>query len=303
MPLSRSTRQDCTEACANHLEGGVCAAFFLGVDVGAAIAALFIYPVKSCGGIALTSTRVTERGFEHDREWMVVDVAGRFVSQRTEPRLASITTAITATSLVLAAPGADTLQVPLDQSGIASPVTVWSDTVPGIDQGTAAAAWLSARLAGDYRLVRFDPAARRRCNPEYAGDSGAHTGFADAYPLLVLSEASLDDLNARLATPLPIDRFRPNLLLSGVDAYDEDYIDRVVCGDVALKLVKPCTRCEVTTIDQSTLQRGLEPLRTLAGYRHNALLDGIAFGMNAIVTAGAGTTLTRAATVTHSYRF
>lgn len=281
----------------------MCAAFFLGVDVGVAIAALFIYPVKSCRGIALTSARVTERGFEHDREWMVVDVAGRFVSQRTEPRLASITTAITATSLVLAAPGADTLQVPLDQSGIASPVTIWNDTVPGIDQGTAAAAWLSARLAGDYRLVRFDPAARRRCNLEYAGQSGAHTGFADAYPFLVLSEASLDDLNARLAAPLPIDRFRPNLLLSGVDAYDEDYIDQIVSGDVALKLVKPCTRCEVTTIDQQTLQRGVEPLRTLAGYRHNALLDGIAFGMNAIVAAGAGATLTRAATVTHSYRF
>ena len=281
----------------------MCAAFFLGVDVGAAIAALFVYPVKGCRGIASTSAHVTERGLEHDREWMVVDVAGRFVSQRTEPRLASITTAITPASLVLSAPGSDPLQVPLDQSGMASPVTVWNDTVPGIDQGTAAAAWLSARLTGDYRLVRFDPAARRICNPEYAGDSGAHTGFADAYPLLVLSEASLDDLNARLATPLLIDRFRPNLLLSGVDAYDEDYIDRIVCGDVALKMVKPCTRCEVTTIDQRTLQRGVEPLRTLAGYRHNALLDGVAFGMNAIVIAGAGATLTRAATVTHSYGF
>jgi hypothetical protein len=158
-------------------------------------------------------------------------------------------------------------------------------------------------LAGAYRLVRFDRAARRFCNPEYAGDSGAHTAFADGYPLLVVSEASLEDLNARLATPLPVDRFRPNLLLSGVDAYDEDYIDQIVSGDVTLKMVKPCTRCQVTTIDQRTLERGLEPLRTLAGYRHNAVLDGVAFGMNAIVTAGAGATLTRASPVAHSYRF
>lgn len=269
----------------------------------ASIAALFVYPVKGCRGIALSSGRVTERGLQHDREWMVVDTSGRFVTQRTEPRLASIATAISATSLTLTVPGAAPLEVPLDQSGVASAVTVWRDTVPGIDQGPAAAAWLSERLNGAYRLVRFDPAARRLCNPEYAGDSGAHTAFADGYPLLVLSEASLDDLNARLATPLPIDRFRPNLLLSGVDAYDEDYIDRIDSGGVTLKMVKPCTRCQVTTIDQRTLERGLEPLRTLAGYRHNALLDGVAFGMNAIVTAGAGETLTRGTPVAHSYRF
>ncbi|MEP6997225.1 MAG: MOSC N-terminal beta barrel domain-containing protein [Betaproteobacteria bacterium] len=271
--------------------------------MGAKISALFIYPVKGCRGIALPLARVTERGLARDREWMVVDVAGRFVTQRTEPRLASITTAITATALELGAPGAEPLQIPLDHAGIAGTVTVWGDTVPCIDQGPAAAAWLSARLNGIHRLVRFDPAARRRCNPEYAGASGAHTAFADGYPLLVLSEASLDDLNGRLAAPLRVDRFRPNLLLSGIDAYDEDYIDEIVSGEVALKMVKPCTRCEVTTIDQQTLERGAEPLRTLAGYRHNALLDGIAFGMNAIVAAGAGATLARAAPVTYSYRF
>jgi hypothetical protein len=271
--------------------------------MAATVAALFIYPVKGCRGIALSSARVTGRGLEHDREWMVVDADGRFVSQRTEPRLATITAAITPTSLRLTAPGAGPLALPLEQTGVTSPVTVWRDTVPGIDQGPAAAAWLSARLAGAYRLVRFDPAARRLCNPTYAGTSGAHTAFADGYPLLVLSEASLDDLNGRLVTPLPIDRFRPNLVLSGVDPYDEDHIDQIMVGEVALKMVKPCTRCHVTTIDQQTLERGLEPLHTLAGYRHNALLDGVAFGMNAIVTAGVGATLASAALVVHSYRF
>jgi hypothetical protein len=273
------------------------------MNMGAAIAALFIYPVKGCRGIELPSARVTERGLEHDREWMVVNLAGRFVTQRTEPRLASITTAITATSLELAAPGADPLRVPLDQPGVASPVTIWRDTVLGIDQGGAAADWLSARLSGEFRLVRFDSATRRRCNPAFAGASGAHTAFADGYPMLVLSQASLADLNERLATPLPIDRFRPNLLLSGLDAYDEDYIDELCCGEVTLKMVKPCTRCEVTTIDQRTLERGSEPLRTLAGYRHNALLDGVAFGMNAIVVSGAGGRLVRAEQMAHSYRF
>lgn len=267
------------------------------------VASLFVYPVKGCRGIALSSARVTERGLEHDREWMVVDAAGCFVTQRTEPRLAAITAAIDATSLTLAAPGAGPLRIAFEHSGVARPVTVWRDTVSGIDQGLAAAVWLSTFLGGDYRLVRFDRAARRRCNPEYAGTSGAHTAFADGYPLLVLSQASLDDLNARLAAPLPVDRFRPNLLLDGVDAYDEDHIDELRSGDVALKLVKPCTRCQVTTIDQRTLERGLEPLRTLAGYRHNAVLDGVAFGMNAIVAAGAGKTLALGAPVEHSYRF
>ncbi|MGH8798832.1 MAG: MOSC domain-containing protein [Casimicrobiaceae bacterium] len=272
--------------------------------MGGAIAGLFVYPVKGCRGIALPSARLTERGIEHDREWMVVDVAGRFVTQRTEPRLASIGTAITAGALELAAPGADPLQVPLDRVGVAGPVTVWRDTIPGIDQGPAAATWLSARLDGEYRLVRFDAAARRHCNRAFAGASGAHIAFADGYPLLVLSQASLDDLNTRLAAaPLPVDRFRPNLLLSGLDAYDEDYIDELRCGEVALRMVKPCTRCQVTTIDQQTLEAGVEPLRTLAAYRRNAVLDGVAFGMNAIVTAGAGATLARGAPVAHSYRF
>lgn len=275
----------------------------MGADLAATIAALFIYPVKGCCGIGLASARVTERGLEHDREWMVVDAAGRFVTQRTAPRLALIRPTITATTLELGAPGADTLRITLDQSGVSGPVIIWRDTVPGIDQGTAAAAWLSHRLDGDYRLVRFDPAARRRCNPNFVGTSGAHTAYADGYPLLVLSESSLHDLNDRLDAPLPINRFRPNVLLSGVDAYDEDYIDQIVSGDLALKTVKPCIRCEVTTIDQQTLERGIEPLRTLAGYRHNAQLDGVAFGMNAIVAAGAGATLTRGAPVACSYRF
>jgi uncharacterized protein YcbX len=143
-------------------------------------------------------------------------------------------------------------------------VTVWRDTLPAIDQGNAASLWLSARLGREAHLVRFDPAVRRACNRAYVGESGAHIGFADAYPLLVLSEASLGDLNARLAAPLPVNRFRPNVLLTDCEAYDEDHIDEIVTGSIRMKLVKPCTRCQITTTDQETAERGSEPLATLA---------------------------------------
>ena len=125
----------------------------------------------------------------------------------------------------------------------------------------------------------------------FAGESGAHTAFADAYPLLILSEASLADLNSRLAEPLPMNRFRPNVVLSGIDAYDEDHIDEIRAGGLAFKLVKRCTRCQITTTDQSNATVGIEPLSTLGGYRMNAELGGVTFGMNAIVTAGVGLAL------------
>ena len=128
------------------------------------IAALFIYPVKSCRGTQLAAARVTERGFEHDREWMIVDTAGRFVSQREIPALAMIVPALSASSLQLTAPGREPFDVPLDQSGAAKTVTVWRDSLPAIDQGSAAAHWLSDWIGSDVRLVRFDPRVRRACN-------------------------------------------------------------------------------------------------------------------------------------------
>jgi uncharacterized protein YcbX len=273
------------------------------VALTATIAALFVYPVKSCRGVQLLAAQVTERGLAHDREWMIVDATGRFLSQRELPRLALITPALSATTLELTAPGREPLTVPLDRSGTLKAVTVWSDSLPAIDQGDGAAQWLSAWIGRDVRLVRFDPRVRRACNRTYVGDAGAHTCFADAYPLLVLSEASLADLNARLASPLPVNRFRPNLMLSGTEAYDEDHIDEIVAGPVNMKLVKPCTRCQITTTDQATGERASEPLATLATYRMNAALEGVTFGVNAIVTAGAGETLRVGAAADCSLRF
>jgi MOSC domain-containing protein len=267
----------------------------------ASIAGLNVYPVKSCGGIPLSRARVGVRGLEMDtaqqpvgdREWMIVDSAGRFVTQREIPGLALVRVAVDDGVLRLSLRGTPPLDVPLARSeGPTREVVVWSSTVRAHDTGDAAAAWLAAALGHDLRLVRFDPAQERRCNPEYAGDSGAHTQFADGYPLLVIGQASLDDLNARLAgrgeNALPMNRFRPNLVLSGLDAYEEDHLDTIAMDGVVLRLVKPCTRCVTTTTDQATAARGVEPLQTLGAYRYHESLAGVAFGMNAIVVAGAG---------------
>jgi uncharacterized protein YcbX len=179
--------------------------------------------------------------------------------------------------------------------------------VPAHDEGDAVARWLSAHVDRDVRLVRFDRRATRACNPEYVGDSGAHTLFADGYPLLVIGTQSLADLNARLVAKgeaaLPMDRFRPSVVVDGWPAYEEDHLDTADVGPVALRMVKPCIRCHVTTIDQATARTGIEPLPTLATYRYHAPLEGVRFGMNAIVARGAGATLRVGMAVEAALRF
>jgi uncharacterized protein YcbX len=184
---------------------------------------------------------------------------------------------------------------------------VWRSDVRGFDAGEAAARWLSDWLACDARLVRFDRAVMRHCNRDYVGDSGAHTFFADGYPILVIGNASLCNLNDRLRVrgeaPLPMNRFRPNIVLGGLPAFDEDHLDTVRIGGVVLRLVKPCTRCQVTTTDQVTARVGVEPLRALGEFRMDEKFDGVTFGMNAIVVEGAGGTITTGAPASVAYRF
>lgn len=278
----------------------------------ARIASLHVYPVKGCRGIAPASVTVATTGFVTegigDREWMVVDRAGRFVTQRELPRLALVETAANSEALTLSVPHVAPLVVPTD-SALGSPrdVVVWRSEVRGIDMGDAAADWLSAWLGADVRLVRFDRSSVRPCNPEFAGDSGAHTLFSDGYPILVIGEASLADLNERLAArgqpALPMNRFRPNLVLQGLPPYAEDHLDTIAVGETVLKCVKPCVRCQVTTTDQDLARVGLEPLRTLGEYRLNERMGGVTFGMNAIVLAGAESRLTIGAAATTEYRF
>jgi len=275
------------------------------------ITALTVYPVKGCRGITLTraSTMVTGLAHSHlrDREWMVVDRRGHFVTQREYPRLALIQPDLAGDALRLSVDGAAALDVPLVASGVSRDVVVWRFGARAFDQGEAAAAWLSGFLRADVRLVRFDTGSPRRCNPDYVADSGAHTLFSDGYPILVIGAASLDDLNARLAakgaSALPMNRFRPNVVVTGLPPYEEDHLDTLTSGEVTLRLVKPCTRCQVTTTDQTTARVGIEPLPTLSTYRRNDALAGVTFGMNAIVVAGAGRSLAVDAPVAVEYRF
>ncbi len=245
------------------------------------LAAIHCYPVKSCGGIALERAELDRLGIRLDRAWMVVDPAGRFLTQREVPALARVRTEFGDGRLVCHAPGVAPLVLP--QAGVAGPrreVEVWRHRGPGVDQGDAAAAWFESALGRPCRLVRVPDDHARRVNPErFPGE--AHTAFSDGYPLLLLSEASLADLNARLAEPLPMDRFRPNLVVRGCEPYAEDGWRRIRIGAVELAIVKPCPRCAIPGIDQRTGRRtGDEPLRTLASYRRGP--EGALFGQNAV---------------------
>lgn len=275
----------------------------------AIVGALTLYPLKGAAGIPLDAAEVRTTGLAvdgvADREWMAVDAEGVFVTQRERPRLALVRTSIDGGRLVLETDRRD--PIALDAHAPSRPVTVWSAHVRGHDAGDAAAAWLSDAIGADVRVVRFDASHPRRCNPAYAGDSGAHVRFADGYPLLVIGRASLDHLNERLAAKgepaMPMNRFRPNLVLDGLAPHDEDHLASIEIDGVVLKPVKPCTRCEVTTTDQATGRRGAEPLVTLSSYRRDDRLAGIAFGMNAIVVEGAGRALGVGASASCEFRF
>lgn len=274
----------------------------------ATISQLNVYPIKSCAGIALDEARLFAHGLEYDRHWMLVDANGRFVTQRTMPRMALIETELAGGELVVRAPGQTPFHTPLDASALSEAarieVTVWRSTLTALDTGAEAAQWFSAFLGAPLRLVRFDPSAQRIANRERTGDTIAPLRFADGYPLLVIGQASLDDLNARLAKKgvdaIPMNRFRPNLVLRGIEAYEEDYIDTLriatEASEIGLRIVKPCTRCPIPTIDQLSgapdPRWPHEPTDTMSAYRADARMDGqLTFGQNAVVTDGAGAAL------------
>jgi len=249
----------------------------------ATLAAIFVYPVKSAAGIALDAVELDAFGPRHDRRWLVVDPAGRFMTQRRHPRLALIQPTLGPDTLVLDAPGMPRLTLPLHPPAAAvERVRIWSDDVDAQTAGDEAAHWVSTFLGTPCRLVHMPDSSMRRVSLRY-GRPGDRVAFADAYPLLLLSAESLDALNARLAEPLPVNRFRPNLVIRGVgEPHAEDRWRRIRVGSVELEVVKPCARCVITTIDQAAARRaGKEPLRTLATYRRGPK-GGVLFGMNAI---------------------
>ncbi len=255
----------------------------------AQITALNIYPVKSCRGIALERASVTQTGFEHDREWMIVRPGGQFMTQREEPRLALIETALSADGLQLRSPDAGAILVPPDAAHAEVEVTCWRDRCAAFDAGEAAAQWLSAFLGKPARLVRFDRRRKRASDLVWTRGAEALNQFSDAFPWLLISQASLDDLNGRLPKPLPMNRFRPNIVVDGLSAYAEDSVREFIIDGVKLLRVKPCTRCAITTTDQATAARTSdEPLRTLREYRFSRELKGVLFGQNLILTEGMG---------------
>jgi uncharacterized protein len=245
------------------------------------VTGLFVYPVKSCAGTALETAEIDARGIRHDREFMVVDAAGQFLTQRQLPRMALIRPTRSADGLELTAPGMPRLWLTPRTNGPRRAVTVWRDCVVAIDQGQPAADWLSTYLEMPCRLVRQADDAIRPVDAEFATRPTDEVSFADGYPLLLISEESLADLNARLAVSLPMNRFRPNVVVRGAEtAYAEDGWAQVSIGQVTFSLVKACARCAITTTDQTTAERGLEPLATLATYRR--VERGVLFGQNMI---------------------
>ncbi len=258
------------------------------------VAGLFSYPVKGFRAVAHESADVLASGVRHDREWMVVDARhtpARFVSQRECPLMATLAVTVNAAGELLLSCGTEIFAVPAPARNALLKVQVWNHETVALDAGDAVGEWLATRLSMPHdqlRLVRFHPEMRRDCNRLYAGDADAHTFFADGYPLLVTNASSLADLSQRMKRDaiqaMPMDRFRPNIVLAGLPAWDEDHIDTVAIGDVVMKLAKPCVRCHVTTTDQQTGERlSDEPLDTLATFRNSTALGGVTFGWNAVV--------------------
>jgi uncharacterized protein len=270
-------------------------------ELQATLSRMFVYPIKSCAGVELKESLLIETGLEFDRAWMVVDEQGEFLSQRELPRMALIQPQLKFHEMVLRAPGMLALHIALDAVEQPCTVRVWDDTCKAYDMGDIAAQWFTDFLmqerptgipAMKLRLVRFDPEHKRLSSQKWTQSQEALNQFSDGYPLLVLSQASLDEFNARMAkaghSTVGIERFRPNLVLEGIEAHDEDRCAQFHLsteqGIVTLAMVKPCPRCPIPNVDPKTAQSSPEVGQMLQTYRQDARVDGaITFGMNAIV--------------------
>jgi uncharacterized protein YcbX len=265
------------------------------------VASLHIYPVKSCAGVSVPSWPISRYGFAHDREFLVVDEYGKFLTQRTHPKLALIQPVAERDVLRLQAPDLAETTVPWFGSAadrgpkFSRPVSIWRDQVEADDLGEEIAEWFTSLLGLNARLVRIGSRYRRAIDAGkvpivHRENLGVReVSFADAYPFLITSEASLADLNQRLPQSVPMNRFRPNIVVGGVmDPYAEDHWQTVEIGPLLFRHRGPCVRCVVTTTDQVTLERGNEPLKTLATYRRDGE-GGVIFGMNFFCESSTGT--------------
>ncbi|UTY56665.1 MOSC domain-containing protein [Massilia sp. erpn] len=267
----------------------------------AILSEITLYPIKSCAGIVLHEATLTRSGLMteqvYDREWVVVDENGIFLTQRDHPRMALIVPRLKSETLELRAPGMLQLEIEL---GLPDPeraptleVQVWDDRVLAYDCDATTAAWFSSFLGIPCRLARFHAKAERLTSGKWTAGTRHPTMFADGYPLLIAGAASLEDLNGRLRAAgreaIPMNRFRPNLVVAGMEAYEEDYVDTFQLGPIVLQPVKPCSRCPIPSVDQNKGEFGPDPLDMMVGYRAKEVVDGaLCFGMNSVVLEGDG---------------
>ncbi len=280
-------------------------------DLDTRIARLFVYPVKSCAGVEVSESVLTETGLDLDRAWMVVDDTGEFVSQRELPRMALVRVQLKTYEVVLRAPGMLALHLSIDSVEDAVRVRVWDDEVAAFDMGAVAAQWFTDFLGRKLRLVRFDPDHQRTSSPEWTAGVQALNQFSDGFPLLVISEGSLAELNQKLVQAghgaVGIERFRPNIVLAGMQPHDEDRVGllRIQAEQqVLLRPVKPCARCTIPNIDPASADSQPYVSDMLQTYRRNDRLKGaVTFGMNAIIEEGLEQTLRVGQPVSANWQF
>lgn len=262
----------------------------------AKVASLHFYPIKSCAGIDLDRAEIDERGIKDDRRWLIVDKSYSFLTQRDLPRMCLIKARVIVSNgsnrrqLELSAPEMPPLTVP--EVNTPEPggeqehqVKIWKDECLAIDQGSESAGWLREYLGREVRLVRISENDKRAVTPKQKEFAPGPLAFQDGYPFLIISEASLEDLNRRLdepfcSQPLPMNRFRPNIVVSGVERFEEDTWRKIKIGGITFQVDKPCPRCVITTINQTSAHPSNEPLKTLATFRLKG--NEIWFGQNAI---------------------
>lgn len=246
------------------------------------LSALHTYPVKSLRGLNHQQVHVNPKGAEWDRRWMLVDSNSIFISQRQNPALAQVSVEVDPSGLTISAPEKTPLRILRSEEGQRREVTVWKSICRAIDQGAAARQWFSEFLEMDCSLVYLPEDSVRNVSPSYAKREIDQVGFADGYPFLIVTEASLADLNGRLEKPIPMNRFRPNIVIKNEIPFEEDHWKTIQIGDIIFDLVKPCGRCVVTTTDQQTGERSsLEPMITMAKYRKFPDKN-VVFGKNSI---------------------
>ena len=255
---------------------------------GIRIGALYRYPLKSGRGSALERGTVGVGGLEGDRQWMLVNARGVFLSQRSHPQMARIVPSLTADTIRFACAGLPELVLARDHPGDKVEVSVWDNPCLAIEQGAAAHEWVSRAVGEAVRLVRVAADSPRITSPRWAGALAGPLAFADGFPLLICNAASLADLNPRLPEPIPMERFRPNVVITGLAPWAEDRIESLRCGPLTLKLVKPCTRCSIPSVDHESGAASTNPIPALKQFRFDRALRGVTFGENAVLEGAGG---------------